>query len=741
MTVLEVANLAFGYGADQLFQGVTFSLEAGERAALVAPNGAGKSTLLRLCAREIAPDAGTVVVRREVRVAYARQSHELAPEGTVLDAFLAAFASVLAVRHALHDAQHAAASGTDAALAKLAKLTDEYHLAGGDELERRVTMIAQHLGFSDADLERPMQSLSGGERGRLHLGTALAQEPDLLLLDEPTNHLDLDTIAWLERHLAELSCAMLVVSHDRAFLDNVCTITMELGRRSFRSYPLRYSDYAVARAEDLARERELVERQQDFIAKTEDFIRKNIAGQKTKQAQSRRKMLDKMDTLDRPEDVWATAEKVAFRFAPAPRTGDIVLDATGLGAARGGRVLFSGVDLLLRRGERVGIIGPNGSGKSTLLKLLAGTGGPEDEGAVRRGTNLAQGYFDQHLGSLDPGKTAVDEIRSVRGDLNVDGARQYLARFRFYGDDTLRRVSGFSGGERSRLALAKLLLEPRNLLFLDEPTNHLDIPAAEILEEALAGFEGTVLLVSHDRRFLEGVTTRVILVRDGEVEIYPGGFRDYEDTLARRAAVTRESAKQAAKDAADAAPARGAKARARVSEPPARAPDPQPRGNGTASRASEPPSRRAEPVPATPTGTVSADPTPRSDGRARVVKRSGSTMGAASPGAPAAAPGAVATAGAAAGPMDADARRRSFEADKARARDLEKKKRRVKELEGEIAAGEAELVRRREELKEDPGGNWAKLAELAKQEQLLAKRVEATMAEWMSLTDELGGAT
>jgi ATP-binding cassette subfamily F protein 3 len=673
MTILEVANVAFGYGANQLFQGVTFSLAAGERAAMVAPNGAGKSTLLRLCGRELSPDAGTVVVRRGVRVAYARQSHELAPEGTVLDAFLAAFADVLALRRALTEAQHDAASGTDAALARLATVMDQYHLKGGDELERRVTMIAQHLGFSDADLGRPMESLSGGERGRLHLGVALAQEPDLLLLDEPTNHLDLDTIAWLEQHLVALPSAMLVVSHDRAFLDTVCPITMELGRRSFRVYPLEYSRYAVAREEDLERERELLERQQAFIDKTEDFIRRNIAGQKTKQAQSRRKMLEKLDALERPEDVWATAERVSFRFAPAPRSGDIVLEAQGLGAERGGRVLFSGVDLLVRRGERIGVVGPNGSGKSTLLKLLAGEGAAEDRGSIRRGTNLCQGYFDQHLGSLDPGKTAVEEIRSVRADLNVDGVRQYLARFRFWGDDPLRRVSGFSGGERSRLALAKLLLEPRNLLFLDEPTNHLDIPAAEILEEALVSFEGTVVLVSHDRRFLEGVTTRVIVLRGGEAEIYPGGFRDYEETLARRAA----SAEKAAAEERAPEPVLAASAR----------PD--------------------EPLPQ----------------RARQVKRSASTKPQA-----------------AAPDESLEGKRRAFEADKAAARVLERKKKRVKELEAEIAAGEAELGQRREELKQDPSGDWAKLAELAKQEQALSKRVEAAMTEWMTLCEDIGGA-
>jgi ATP-binding cassette, subfamily F, member 3 len=684
MTVLEVANLSFGYGADQLFQGVTFSLEQGQRAALVAPNGAGKSTLLRLIARELSPDAGTVVVRKNVRVGYARQSHELPAAGTVLDAFLSAFSDVLALRHELTEAQHAAAEGTEAALDRLAMATDRYHVAGGDELERRVTMIAEHLGFAEKDMERPLGSLSGGEQGRLRLGVALAQEPDLFLLDEPTNHLDLDTIAWLEDHLRGLSSAMLVVSHDRAFLDNVCPITMELGRRSFRSYPLAYSEYAVAREEDLERERELAGRQEAFVAKTEEFIRKNIAGQKTKQAQSRRKMLEKLETIDRPEDVWAVAEKVRFRFAPAPRTGDIVLDARGLGATRGDRRLFSEVDLLLRRGERIGVVGPNGSGKSTLLKLLAGQGAPEDEGTVRRGTNLCEGYFDQHLGSLDPSKSAIEEIRSVRGDMNADATRQYLSRFRFYGDDPLRRVQGFSGGERSRLALAKLLLEPRNLLFLDEPTNHLDIPAAEILEEALAGFEGTAILVSHDRRFLEGVTTRIVHVRDGRVDVYPAGFRDYEDELARLAAETRAEA--------DAAKARAKEAKEKEAPRPPK---------------TDPPPDRLD---------------RKEDGRGgRAVKRSASTR----PATPA---------------EDPATKRRAFEADKAASRALERKKRRLKELETEIAASEAELARRREELKQDPGGDWAKLASLAREEQALAKRLDASMTEWMALSEELGPA-
>ncbi|HXN33420.1 MAG TPA: ABC-F family ATP-binding cassette domain-containing protein, partial [Polyangiaceae bacterium] len=413
MTLLQVAGLRFGYAGDLLFEDVTFNLDSGDRLALVAPNGSGKTTLLRLMARELEPDGGTVVLRRDTALGFYRQSHEIAAEGDVLGAFLSGFREVVDLRHELHRAQEEAASGSGEALDRLVKVTDRYHLVHGDELEHRVAALASHLGFSPRDLARPVASLSGGERGRLRLGVVLAQQPDVLLLDEPTNHLDLDTIGWLESWLADYRGAVLIVSHDRAFLDNTCRATMELGKRSFRVYPVSYSDYVALRAADLDRESALAERQQGMIAKTEDFIRRNIAGQKTKQAQSRRKMLEKMDRLERPEDVWATAERVAFRFAPAARTGDIVVDAKGLGAERGGRPLFDGLDLLVRRGERIGVVGPNGAGKTTLLNLLAGRGGEHDLGTVKRGTNLQEGYFDQHLGDVDPSLTAVDNVRRV----------------------------------------------------------------------------------------------------------------------------------------------------------------------------------------------------------------------------------------------------------------------------------------------------------------------------------------
>ncbi|HEX5099375.1 MAG TPA: ABC-F family ATP-binding cassette domain-containing protein [Polyangiaceae bacterium] len=534
MPVLEVANLKFGYTNQALFENVTFRLEAGERAALVAPNGAGKSTLLRAIGGEVTPDYGSVLVKKGAKVGYYRQSHESRLEGSVRDALLAGFGDIVSLRRELTRAQAEAASGERAALERLAELTERYHHAGADALEHQVESIATELGFRESDMERDVKTLSGGERGRLELGLVLATDAELLLLDEPTNHLDLDTIRWLEGYLTGLRAAVLVVSHDRAFLDAACPFTFELGQRAFRTYPVPYTRYHEERAVDLERERKAAEEQASMVAKTEAFIQKNLAGTKTKQAQSRRRMLEKLERVERPEDVWARAGRVRFRFADAPRSGDIVLETRALAAERGGTTLFSNVDLLIRRGERVAIVGPNGCGKSTLMKLLSGRGAEADRGDVKRGTNLKDGYFDQQLGSLDPKKTGVEEIRSVRGDLNVDGAREYLARFRFYGDDPLRRVDSFSGGESTRLALAKLLLEPRNLLFLDEPTNHLDIPAAEILEEALVGFEGTVVFVSHDRRFLENVSTRTVSFHEGKVDIYEGGYKDYCEALERK---------------------------------------------------------------------------------------------------------------------------------------------------------------------------------------------------------------
>jgi ATP-binding cassette subfamily F protein 3 len=633
-------------------------------------------------------------------LAYYRQSHELRADGSVREALLGGFSDVLALRAELRLAQERAASGTERDLATLATLMDRYQLAGGDEIERRVEMVAAKLGFGAGDMGRPISSLSGGERGRLRLGATLTQPADLLLLDEPTNHLDLETIEWLEGHLRSLPGAVLCVSHDRAFLDAVCTQTLELGRRSFRVYPLRYSDYVAAREADLERDRERVAEQRSLVAKTEEYIRRNIAGQKTKQAQSRIKMLGKLERLEQPEDVWAVAERVRFRFAEAPRTGDIVLEGTGLSAERGGRRLFGGLDLLVRRGDRIGVIGPNGCGKSTLLGLLSDRGAEGDGGQVRRGTNLRQGFYDQHLGTLELGRSAIEEIRSLRAQLTVDATREYLARFRFYGDDPFRKVSALSGGERARLSLAKLLLDPVNLLFLDEPTNHLDIPAAEILEEALCDFVGSLVVASHDRRFLETVTSRIVAflppdaARDavghlagggGEpsgalVELYDGNYGDYVEQCLRRRAPEAEPVRHRGGSRAG--------------------------GKGASSR------ERARPAPPPDAAEGEAEV----ESRRRVARSVGT------------------------GPSDdATGTGHGAYAERKRAsRELERKRRRVAELEQQMIKGEAELEQMRAELREPPGEHWAELAKLAQREQELQRRVDTTMAEWVSLCEELG---
>jgi len=635
VALLDVANLAFGFASAPLVRDVTFRLEVGDRVALVAPNGSGKTTLLRLIAGELTPDSGVVVRAKGTRLGFYRQSEEIGSAQTVRETLRQGFAPLVSLEAEVRAAEEAAASGAPEAIARLTEATERYLHAGADQLDRRLETIATRLGFAAADLERPTRSLSGGERGRLALGAVLAGEPELLLLDEPTNHLDLDTIRWLEGFLATWRGAVLVVSHDRAFLDAVCPVTLELGRRALRRYEAPFSEYQILRREELERERRAAAEQAGEIARTEDFIRRNLAGQKTKQAQARRTRLQKLERVERPDDVWGRAERVRFRFAEAPRSGDVVLTAEDLSAERGGRVLFAGFTLRVRRGDRIGIIGPNGCGKSTLLSLLSGRGAPGDGGRVCRGTNLVEGYFDQHLGSLDPSRTAVEQIRAVRADLNVDAAREYLARFRLTGDDPLRSVASLSGGERTRVALAKLLLEPKNLLFLDEPTNHLDIPAAEILEEALVQFPGTVLFVSHDRRFLEHVSTRTIAFGPEGLDTYEGGFGDFLAMLERRQRLVRDDRPDVAASV-------------------------------------------------------------RAEGAERHRER------------------------------------------RAAARELERKQRRLAQLEEDIATREGELGALRAELAQAPGDRWEALHELAERERSLDATLDRLLGEWAALSEELG---
>ena len=567
----QLADVHFGYPGTELFESLSFQVNPGQRIGLVGPNGAGKSTLLRLLAGDLVPDRGQVVRARGKDVAYLHQSQEFHGQGTLWDTLLLPFAHLLKLREeiaSLHD-QIAALSHDEAdsdrgqaLLRRYGDLEHEYAHHDGYTLEVRAKALSHELGFADSDLHRPVATLSGGERGRVELAKVLLALPDLLLLDEPTNHLDVDAVEHLEERLMgwDATRAFVIVSHDRYFLQAVCNEIVEVEDGDVVRYPGSYEKYLVARQQRHEQLNAAWQRQQDEIARTEDFIRRNLAGQKTNQAKSRRKMLDKVDRLARHRDAWAEAGEIGLRFAVSDHRGAkeaIRTEHLELGFGSDPPLLRD-FSTTLYRGERVGIIGPNGAGKTTLLKALIGRG-PLRSGQVFVGPEVRIGYFDQKLSDLADEHSLIDEIRSIRGDWNEDKTRSYLGRFRFTGEDGFKKVRGLSGGERNRLQLAKLMLRPVNLLVMDEPTNHLDIPARETLEEALCAFDGTLLVVSHDRYFLDRVVTKLLHIdpQTASIDIHLGNYSDWKRRLAEDQRAVAEAA-----EAARAAQAKAAQAKA-----------------------------------------------------------------------------------------------------------------------------------------------------------------------------------
>jgi ATP-binding cassette subfamily F protein 3 len=527
MSLAQFADVSFGYPGNDILTGASLLIRPGDRLALVGPNGTGKSTALRLLAGDLEADAGDVRVLGRASVAYLRQSQEFTGAGTLMDALLEPFADLQRLHDELVAAEARLGDGGEAELHRYGELQERYQREGGYEIESRVKRLTADVGFSETDLARGVETLSGGERGRLELAKVLVQKPDLLLLDEPTNHLDLAAIERLEAYLAEYEGAFVLVSHDRAFIRAVCREIVELDGGKFVRYPFGYDKYVVERDARLERARAEYERQKEHVEKTEDFIRRNLAGQKTKQAQSRRKMLEKLERLERPDDQWQHAGKIGLSFQTGGDLGSKeTIRAPGLTVGYPGAPILKNVTVNIYRGDKVGIVGPNGSGKSTLLSTLMGLL-PPLAGRVEIGTGVRIGYFDQKLASLNEELSLMDEIRSVRADLSPEAVRTYLAKFRFFGDDPFRTVRGLSGGERSRLAMAKILLFPRNVLVLDEPTNHLDIPARETLEEALDSYEGTLIVVSHDRYFLDRVCARLLVIDGDRVEAHLGNYSDW----------------------------------------------------------------------------------------------------------------------------------------------------------------------------------------------------------------------
>jgi len=522
------------FGAERIFAGVSFQIDEHDRIGLVGPNGAGKSTLLNLLAGREEPDEGIIATARNLRIGYLTQTVDFQPQHTLREEMLTVFAEVRDWEHELNELAVELAATADSILHKqlLQRYDDlqtRFEHADGYTYENRVAQVLDGLGFTREQQEAPVMNLSGGQQTRAALGKLLLQEPDLLLLDEPTNHLDLAALEWLETYLASWRHALVVVAHDRYFLDRVVSRTIEMAFGRIEEYPGNYTRYIQLREERMERRLREYEAQQEHIARTEEFIRRYKAGQRSREARGRQKLLNRLERVERPQDF----PEMHFEFSPVIDSGQVVLSTQKLSVGYGVEqnqataptVLVHVADLELLRGDRAGLVGPNGSGKTTLLRTIIGEL-PPLSGHVYPGHNVRIGYYSQTHSRLDTQRTILDEIRHV-STLSEEGARTFLGRFLFTGDDVFKPIAALSGGERSRVALALLTLQGSNFLVLDEPTNHLDLQSRQFLEEVLSEFEGTLLFVSHDRYFIDRLATKLWVIEDGVLIPYLGNYTDY----------------------------------------------------------------------------------------------------------------------------------------------------------------------------------------------------------------------
>lgn len=528
MSFLKVEGLSKAFGIDTLFNGVSFEVRRGDKVGLIGANGTGKTTLMRCLMGLEQADAGHISLPHGGNIGYVEQEAALG-NGCLYDELCAAFRDVLEWQEEMKALEQEIAGECDEAkletlMKQYADIMERFERSGGYSYESTVRRVAFGLGFAEDDLKRPVATFSGGQKTRICLARALIRQPDFLFLDEPTNHLDIGMVEWLEEFLAGYPGGVLLISHDRFFLDKVVGRVIELENGTAAVYPGNYTAYSALKAERMAALSAAFAKQQQKIAETEEYIRRYKAGIKSKQARGREKQLNRLNRIVLPPD---SVKFNYFAFNPPGECAERVAELEEASASYGSRTIFEKLSLLVRRGDGVALVGPNGAGKTTLLKLLIGELTPA-AGRVKLGSRVRTGYFSQQHEGLNSANRLLDEIMQEYG-LSEERARHYLGAFLFCGDDVFKVIRELSGGEKSRLAFLKLMLTGANFLVLDEPTNHLDIPAKEAVEEAIMTFPGTFITVSHDRYFLDKVANCVVELSDGRLTEYPGNYSDYRE--------------------------------------------------------------------------------------------------------------------------------------------------------------------------------------------------------------------